>query len=179
MINFEAIQDQQDFVTQRFRSASIRIRRAFTPPPRRGSDHSDHFDEDSQVQMPIQLPDVGQDVRNVLERNVSPTRSWWSFIASVMSLMHFIPQCYQFVNGMVTKAKQITVVYVNVNQVRTIIRTIIDQRRQQVQRRSQSYSSHLDQYLCAFVLFSILFATRVSLFFISCHSIHPYLNHLV
>ena len=121
MINFEAIQDQQDFVIQRFRSASIRIRRAFTPPPRRGSDHSDHSDseEDIQVRMPIQMPDVGQDVRNVvLSQNASPTRSWWSFLASIMSLMHFIVQCYQFVNGMVMKAKQIIVVYVNVNQVR-------------------------------------------------------------
>ena len=41
MINFEAFQDQQDFMIQRFRSASSRIRRAFTPPPpRRGSERS-------------------------------------------------------------------------------------------------------------------------------------------
>ena len=35
MINFEALQDQQDVMIQRFRSASSRIRRAFTPPPPR------------------------------------------------------------------------------------------------------------------------------------------------
>ena len=129
MINFEAIQDQQDFMIQQFRSASVRIRRAFTPPPRRGSDHSDHSDEDRQIQMPIHSPDVDQNIRNVLNQNVSPTCSWWSFIASVVSLMHFIVQCNQFVNWMVMKAKQIIVVYVSVNQVRTITRTIIDQRR--------------------------------------------------
>ena len=60
MIYFEAIQDQQDFMIQRFRSASVRIRRAFTPPPRRGSDRSDYSDEDSQIQMPIQLLEVDQ-----------------------------------------------------------------------------------------------------------------------
>ena len=41
MINFEAFQDQQSLMIQRFRSASSRIRRAFTPPPsRRGSEKS-------------------------------------------------------------------------------------------------------------------------------------------
>ena len=82
MINFEAIQDQQDLMIQQFGSASIRIRRAFTPPPRRGSDHSDHSGEDIEVQMPLQRPDVGQDVRNVhhvthaLHSAVLSVRQW-------------------------------------------------------------------------------------------------------
>ena len=51
MINFEAFQDHQDFMTQQFKSASSKIRRAFTPPPRRGSEsnHSDHSDVQTQL----------------------------------------------------------------------------------------------------------------------------------
>ena len=97
VINFEGIQNHQDFVIQRFKSASIKIRRAFTPPPRRGSDESSHSDEDGQIQMPIQLQEVDQDVRNAFVQNVSATRRWWSLIAIIMSLMHFIAQCYQFI----------------------------------------------------------------------------------
>ena len=37
MLNFEAFEDQRETLTQRFRDASVRIRRALTPPPRRGS----------------------------------------------------------------------------------------------------------------------------------------------
>ena len=48
MINFEAFQDHQDFMIQKFKSASGRLRRAFTPPPRGGSEEdSNHSDEDN------------------------------------------------------------------------------------------------------------------------------------
>ena len=129
--------------------------------------------------MPIQLQKVEQNVRNVLNQNVSPTRRWWSIIAIIMSLIYFIVRRYQFVVRTVMNARQIIVVSVNVNQVRTIIKTIVDQRRRQVQRRNRSYSSHPYLYLCTFVLFSVSFDIRVSLSFVSCHSIHHYLTHLV
>ena len=52
MINFEVFQNQQDLVIQRFRSASSRIRRAFTPPPpRRGSENQDSSHSDVQMQI--------------------------------------------------------------------------------------------------------------------------------
>ena len=41
MINLEGIQNHQDFMIQRFKSA-IKIRKAFTPPPRRRIDESSH-----------------------------------------------------------------------------------------------------------------------------------------
>ena len=51
MINFEVFQDQQDLVIQRFKSASRRIQRAFTPPPsRRGSENQDSSHSDVQMQ---------------------------------------------------------------------------------------------------------------------------------
>ena len=55
MINFEASQDQQDFMIQRFRSASSSIRRAFTPPPpRRGSENQDSGHSDVQMLIPVE-----------------------------------------------------------------------------------------------------------------------------
>ena len=163
MINFEAFQDHQDFMIQRFKSASSKIRRAFTPPPRRGSDESNHSDH-SDVQ--IQLPEVDQNIRNGFIQNVSATRRWWSFVAIIMYLTHFIVQCYQLINVMTKKVRlrQIIGLLANVTQVWTMIMTIMDQRRRQVQRRNQSRQSRLSdihQYLCAFVLFSVLFAICV------------------
>ena len=81
MINFEAFQDHQDFMIQRFKSASSKIRRAFTPPPRRGSDESNHSDVQIQMQQ-----EVDQNVKTGFIQNVSVTRRWWSFIAIIMSL---------------------------------------------------------------------------------------------
>ena len=121
MINFEAFQDHQDFMIQLFRSASGRIRRAFTPPPRQGSDgssHSDHSDEDNvPTQIQVQEDQRDQNVRNAFIQNVSATRRWWSFIAFIMSIMHLIAQGYQFTNVMINKVKQLIAVSVNVNQV--------------------------------------------------------------
>ena len=37
MLSFDSFEDQREILTQRFRNASTRIRRAFTPPPRQGS----------------------------------------------------------------------------------------------------------------------------------------------
>ena len=87
--------------------------------------------------MPIQLQEVDQNVRNAFMQNASANRRWWSLIAIIMSLMHFIVQCYQFTPEMVMKVKQIIVLSVNVNQVWTIIMTIVDHMRRQVQRRNQ------------------------------------------
>ena len=153
---------------QRFKSASGRIRRAFTPPSRRGSDdssHSGHSDENN-VQMQIQVKE-DQSVNNVVIQNASATRRWWSFIAFVMSVMHFIVQCYQFSVVMIKKIKQIIAVLVNVNQVSVTIIAIINQRRRQVQGRNQSRQTRLSglQYLCTFVLFNALFAICVFIVF--------------
>ena len=155
MINFEAFQNQQDLVIQRFRSASSRIRMAFTPPPsRRGSENQDSSHSD--VQMQIQESHVIQ--------NASATSRWWTFIAFIMSVMHFMVQGYQFSVAMFKKVKQITVMLVNVNQVSVTIIAIINQRRRQVQGRNQPRQSRL-QYLCTFILFSALFATCILIVF--------------
>ena len=37
MLDFDSFEDRREILTQRFRNASTRIRRAFTPPPCRGS----------------------------------------------------------------------------------------------------------------------------------------------
>ena len=67
VINFEVFQNQQDLVIQRFRSASGRIRRAFTPPPpRRGSENQDSGHSDVQVQI--------QENQNHVIQNVSAIR---------------------------------------------------------------------------------------------------------
>ena len=77
VINFEGIQNHQDFMIQRFKSASIKIRRVFIPRPRRGSDESSHSDEDGQIQMPIQLQEVDQNVRNAfIQNNLSTLGSY-------------------------------------------------------------------------------------------------------
>ena len=110
MINFEAFQDQQDFMIQRFRSASRRIRRAFTPPPsRRGSEKQDSNHSDLQMLIPVE--------QNHVIQNVSATSRWCAFIALIMSVMHFVMQGYQFSAVMFKKVMQITVTLVNVNQV--------------------------------------------------------------
>ena len=89
MINSAAFQNQQDLVIQRFRSASSRIRRAFTPPrPLRGSENQDSGHSDVQVQI--------QENQNHVIQNVSATSRWWAFIALIMSIMHFMVQGYQF-----------------------------------------------------------------------------------
>ena len=104
MINFEAFQDQQDFMIQRFRSASSRIRRAFTPPPsRRGSENQDSDHSDVQMQI--------QENQSHAIQNVSATSR--SLIALIMSIMHFMVQSYQFSVAMFKKVKQITVMLVS------------------------------------------------------------------
>ena len=143
--------------------ASVKIRRAFTPPPRRGSDDSDHSDDNSHIQMPIQVQEADQNVRNAFIQNVSDSQMV-VIHSDHHTIMHVTVQCYQFITRMVMKAKQIIVLSVNVNQDWTIIMTVIDQRRRQVQRRNQSRQSRpsdLYQYLCTFVLFSVLFAICV------------------
>ena len=123
---------------QRFKSASGRIRRAFTPPPlRRGSEEEEEDSSHSDVQMQIQV-DEDQSVNNVVIQNVSATRRRWSLIALIMSIMHFVVQCYQFSAVMIKKVKQITVMLVNVNQVSVTIIAIINQRRRQAQGRNRS-----------------------------------------
>ena len=146
---------------QRFKSASRRIRRAFTPPPsRRGSENQDSGHSD--VQMQIQ--------ENHVIQNVSATSRWWTFIAFIMAVMHFMVRGYQLSIAMFKKVKQFTVMLVNVNQVSVTIIAIINQRRRQVQRRNQSRQSRQTrqsrlQYFCTFILFSALFATCILIVF--------------
>ena len=89
MINFEVFQNQQDLVIQRFRSASSKIRRAFTPPPpRRGSENQDssHSDVQMQIQeikimsfrMPQRLADGGHSLRS----SCQSCTSWCKDISS-------------------------------------------------------------------------------------------------
>ena len=150
-----------NLVIQRFKSASRRIQRAFMPPPsRRGTEDQDSGHSD--VQMQIQ--------ENHVLQNVSPTSRWWTFIAFIMSVMHFMVRGYQLSIAMFKKVKQFTVMLVNVNQVSTIIIAIINQRRRQVQRKSQSRQSGQTrqsrlQYLCTFILFSALSATCILIVF--------------
>ena len=162
MINFEAFQCHQEFMIQRFKSASGRLRRALTPPtPRRGSESSENSGH-SNVQMQIQ-----EDKNHVVNQNVSATSRWWSFIALTMSLMHYLVQGYQLSVVMIKKVKQITVMFVNVNQVFVTIIAIINRRKRQGQRRNQSRQTRLSglQYLCTFILFNALFATCVFIAF--------------
>ena len=166
MINFEVFQNQQDLVIQRFRSASSRIRRVFTsPPPRRGSENQDSGHSDDQMQI-----QENQSHQNHVIQNVSATSRWWTFIAFIMSIMHFMVQGYQLSVAMFKKVKQITVMLVNVNQVSVAIIAIVNQRRRQVQGRNQSRQSRQTrqsrlQYLCTFILFSALFATCILIVF--------------
>ena len=159
MINFEALQGQQDLVVQRFKSASRRIQRAFAPPPpRRGSENQDSSHSDIQTQI--------QENQNHVIKNVAATSRWWAFIALIMSIMHFVVQGYQFSVAMFKRVKQLTIMLVNVNQVSVTIIAIINQRRRQGQRRSHTrLSGHKRQsrlqYLCTFILFSALFATCI------------------
>ena len=163
MINFEAFQGQQDLVVQRFKSASRRIQRAFTPPPpRRGSENQDSSHSDIQTQI--------QENQNHVNQNVAATSRWWAFIALIMSIMHFVVQGYPFSVAMFKRVKQFAIMLVNVNQVSVTIIAITNQRRRQGQRRSQTrLSGHTRQsrlqYLCTFILFShnfsALFATCI------------------
>ena len=131
MINFEAFQGQQDLVVQRLKSASRRIQRAFTPPPpRRGSENQDSSQSDIQTQI--------EENQNHVIQNVAATSRWWAFIALIMSIMHFVVQGYQFSVAMFKRAKQFTIMFVNVNQESVTIFAIINQRRRQGQRRSQT-----------------------------------------
>ena len=68
---------------------------------------------------------------------------------------------------MFKKVKQFTVMLANVNQVSATIIAIINQRRRQVQRRSQSRQTRQSrlQYLCTFILFNALFATCILIVF--------------
>ena len=163
VINFEAFQGQQDFMVQRFKSASRRIQRAFTPPPsRRGSENQDSSHSDVQMQI--------QENRNHVIHNVTATSRWLAFIVLITSVMHFMVQSYQLSVAMFKKNKQVTVMLVNVNQVSVTIIAIINRRRRQVQRRSQTRQSGQTrqsrlQYLFAFILFSALFATCICIVF--------------
>ena len=163
MINFEAFQNQQHFMIQRFRSASRWIQRAFTPPPsRRGSENQDSGHSDVQLQI--------QESQKHVIQNVSATSRWWALIALIMSIMHFMVKGYQLSVAMFKKVKQITVMLMNVNQVSVTIIMIINQRRRQVQRRNQTRQSgqtrqSRSQYLCTFILFSALFATCILIVF--------------
>ena len=108
-----------------------------------------------------------QVAQNHVTQNVSATSRRWSFIAIIMSIMHFVAQCYQLSAAMIKKVKQITVMLVNVNQVSVTIIAIINQRRRQDQRRNHSRQMRRSglQYLCTFILFSALFATCVFIMF--------------
>ena len=133
MINFEAFQNQQDLVIQRFRSASSRIRRAFTPPPRRGSENQDSGHSD--VQMQIQ--------ENHVIQNASATSRWWTFLRS--SCQSCTSRCKDIRSQLrcsrKSLLKQIAVMLVNVNQASVTIIAIINQRRRQVQGRNQPRQS--------------------------------------
>ena len=163
MINFEPFQGQQDFMIQRFKSASRRIQRAFTPPPsRRGSENQDSSHSDVQMQI--------HENQNHVIQNVTATSRWWAFIALIMSVMHFMVQSYQLSVAMLKKVKQVTVMLVSVSQVSVTIIAIINRRRRQVQRRSQTRLSGQTrqsrlQYLFTFILFSALFATCIFIMF--------------
>ena len=105
--------------------------------------------------------------KNHVIQNVSATSRWWSLIALIMSIMHFVVQCYQLSAVMIKQVKQMTVMLVNVNQVSVTIIAIINQKRRQDQRRNHSRQTRLSglQYLCTFILFSALFATCVFIMF--------------
>ena len=148
-----------------------RIRRAFTPPPsRRGSENQDSGHSDVQE---ITLVEQNHVIQNVS----TATSRWWAFIAFIMSIMHFVVQCYQFSEEMFKKVKQITVMLVNVNQ--PSLRSSIkgeDRSKEgitQDRRDSQDFSIFVPSSC------SVLYLLHVfSLCFASCHSINHYLNHL-
>ena len=171
MINFEAFQGQQDLVIQRFKSASRRIQRAFTPPPsHRGSENQESSHSD--VQMQIQ--------ENHVIQNASATSRWWTFIAFIMSVMHFMVRGYQLSIAMIKKVKQLTVMLVNVNQVSVTIIAIINQGEDRFKEGiNQDNQDRRDFSIFVPSSCSVLYLLLAfSLSFISCHSIHHYLNHL-
>ena len=111
-----------------------------------------------------------QENQHHVTQNVSATSRWWTFIAFIMSIMHFVVQGYQLSIAMFKKVKQITVMLVSVSQVSVTIIAIINQRRRQVQGRNQPRQSRQTrqsglQYLCTFILFSAPFATCIFIVF--------------
>ena len=126
--------DQREILTQKFRIASTRLRRAFTPPLRRGSVLSESRDSnDSGIQNEDHLfiQRLGQDV-SVNQR--SATLGW--------SLMQLMERCYQIVMRMINKSKQVAVLFVNVTQVTIhLVQNVrFNQRRsQEIQGRNQSH----------------------------------------
>ena len=57
MFHIDLSQERQEALTLRFRQASRSMRRAFTSPPRRGSEGSDSEDSANQTQTFVQVQD--------------------------------------------------------------------------------------------------------------------------
>ena len=122
----------REILTQRFRNASTRIRRAFTPPPHRGNVLSEARDaSDSGIQNEDRL--FIQSVSG--NQSLSATRRW-----SFMQLMVYLNQ---IVMKMINKSKQVAVVLVNLIKVKIHIvqNAYINQRRSQ-EREGRSQSHH-------------------------------------
>ena len=120
------------------------------------------------------------DKNHVVIQNISATSRWWSFIALIMSIMHFVVQCYQFSAVMIKKVKQITVMLVNASQVSVTIIAIINQGEDRFKEGiTQDRGDFQDFSIFVPSSCSVLYSLHVfSLCFISCHSINHYLNHL-
>ena len=148
MLNFDSFEDQREILTQRFRNASTRLRRALTPPPRRGSVLSEARDSsDSGIQSEDHLftQRLGQDVS--VNQPLLATRSW--------SFTQLMECCYQIVMKMINKSKQVAALFVNVTQVKIHIvqNTHFNQRRsQEIQGRNQSHHNQwwqMSSQMCA------------------------------
>ena len=100
MLDFDSFEDQREILTQRFRNASTRIRRAFTPPPCRRSvlsESRDSDDSDIQNEDHLFIQRLGQDVSG--NQPLSATRRW--------SFMQLTVYLNQIVNMMINKSSKL------------------------------------------------------------------------